>query len=104
MGRITEAELRKIQQHFHAVIRERAAELINKGRLVLPELAPMLRSEEQEAWFPIPGMYGGFKYWFDFEGNEAKLITKSWCRIAEGSGQHHEIIASGSRLVDEGFV
>lgn len=104
MGHITEVDLLEIQRHFHAVIRERAAELINKSGLALPDLAPLLHSQEPKAWFPIPGMYGGFQYWFDFERNEAKLITKSWCRIAEGSGQRHEITASGSRLVDEGFV
>jgi hypothetical protein len=98
------AGLQAIQQHFHEVIRGRAAELIDQHGLKLPELAPLLSSGEPEAWFPIPGMYGGFSYRLEGEGERAKLVTESWCRVAGGSGQRHEITAEGSKLVDEGFV
>lgn len=56
------------------------------------------------AWFPIPGMYGGFSYWLKGEGEDIKLITESWCRVWGGSGQRHEITATGSQLVEVGFV
>lgn len=49
-------------------------------------------------------MYGGFSYWLEGEGEQAKLITESWCRVVGGSGQRHEITAAGSRLLEEGFV
>jgi hypothetical protein len=49
-------------------------------------------------------MYGGFEYRLEGTGSETRLIASSWCRVAEGSGQRHEITAAGSRLVEEGFV
>jgi hypothetical protein len=104
MRQVPEATLRAIQQHFHEVIRGRAAELIDEQGLELPDLSPLLSTDESEAWFPIPGMYGGFRYWLEGEGETAKLITESWCRVVGGSGQRHEITAQGSRLVEEGFV
>ena len=52
-----------IQKNFHAVIRERAGKLIDEHQLELPELALLLTSDEQEMWFDVPGMYGGFSYW-----------------------------------------
>jgi hypothetical protein len=50
-------------------------------------------------WFAIPGRYGGFIYRL-----EPLLVAESWCRVAGGSRQGHEIIASGSKLVEKGFV
>jgi hypothetical protein len=55
-------------------------------------------------WFAVPGMYGGFSYRLETEGEESRLISESWCRVVGGSGERHEINAFGSRLVDEGFV
>ena len=102
--RIPEETLRAIQRHFHEVIRGRAGELIDKNGVSLPELTPLLTSSEPKAWFPIPGMYGGFSYWLEGEGEQAKPISESWCRVVGGSGERHEITANGSRLVDRGFV
>lgn len=104
MQSVPEETLLAIQQHFHEVIRGRAARLIDEQKLELPELTQLLSSDELKAWFPIPGMYGGFSYWFEGEGELAKLVTESWCRVVGGSGQRHEITAQGSKLVDEGFV
>ncbi|MBV8488357.1 MAG: hypothetical protein JO161_08760 [Planctomycetaceae bacterium] len=104
MKHVPEETLRAIQQHFHEVIRGRAAKLIDQHGLKLPELSPLLSSDEPKAWFPVPGMYGGFSYWLEGEGEQAKLVTESWCRVVGGSGQRHEITAEGSKLVDEGFV
>ena len=103
MPQISEQTLRAIQRHFHHVIRERAGDLMSRHQLVLPELAPLLASSEK-AWFPVPGMSGGFSYWLEGEGEQVKLISESWCWVVEGSGQRHEITANGSQLVDEGFV
>jgi hypothetical protein len=104
MRQISEDTLLAIQRHFHAVIRERAGNLIDEHNVVLPELRPLLTAEESNAWFPVPGMYGGFSYRLEGEGAQAKLITESWCRVVGGSGQRHEITADGSRLIEEGFV
>jgi len=104
MGQLPEATLRAIEAHFHAVIRERAAELIDRQGLRLPELSQPLPAEASKAWFPIPGMVGGFSYWMEGAGQSSKLVCESWCRVVEGSGQRHEVTAAGSKLVAEGFV
>jgi hypothetical protein len=95
--------LAEVQRHFHAVIRGRAASLIEEHQLRLPELEPLLELEEPKMWFPVPGMYGGFGYTLTTRGAEVTLITESWCRVVGGSGQRHRI-TSGWRLVEEGFV
>jgi hypothetical protein len=43
-------------------------------------------------------------YWLDGAGQDAVLITESWCRIFDGSGQRHEITSETCKLVEEGFV
>ncbi len=97
----------EIQKHFHTLIRKRAASIESISELKLPELKPLLTEttwEKKKAWFPVPGMYGGFSYWMEGEGLDAKLITESWCRVVGGSGQRHEITRRGAVLVDEGSV
>lgn len=96
--------LRKIQEHFHAVIRGRADALVREHELRLPDLSPLLELEGGGIWFAVPGMYGGFRYWLDTFGVNAKLLTESWCRVESGSGQRHAITSQGYELVDEGFV
>ena len=96
--------LLKLQAQFHAVIRGRAEREVDKHRLRLPELEPLLELDEPNMWFPVPGMYGGFSYRLELAASGPKLISESWCRVVEGSGQMHEITPTGSRLVGEGFV
>ena len=104
MRQIPSAILEAIQRHFHALIRERAGELVDRHGLALPALDASPASAEERAWFPVPGMYGGFSYRWEGTGERARLVVESWCRVVEGSGQRHEITAAGSRLVEEGFV
>ena len=103
-ARIAHLTLQKIQAHFHEIILGRAGDLVQKYRLRLPELETLLEIEHPRMWFPVPGMYGGFSYWIDVEGEDAKLVSKSWCRVVGGSGQRHEITSKEGKLVDEGFV
>lgn len=100
------ATLAVIEHHFHEVIRGRAGDLLKEApELQLPKLDETTpSSEEDAAWFPVPGMYGGFKYWFDFTDEIPKLISQSWCRVVGGSGEEHEITAKRSKLVRQGFV
>lgn len=104
--RIPFGVLRKIQEHFHAVIRGRADDLVLDARLRLPEIAHLLETplDAEPAWFAVPGMYGGFAYRLVADGADARLVAESWCRVSQGSGQRHEITSAGARLVDEGFV
>jgi len=101
--RVPKEVLVAIQWHFHQLMRQRAGRLIDEHGLALPELLPLL-SDTGQVYFPIPGMYGGFRYWLAGEGAQAKLISVSACRIWGGSGQRHEVTASGARLVEEGFI
>lgn len=96
--------LAKMQAHFHEVIRGRVAELVDRNRLRLPELPPLLELEREKVYFPVPGMYGGFSYRLEQDGVNAKLVVESWSRVSGGSGQRHEITSEGSALVAEGFV
>ena len=96
--------LLKLQAHFHSVIRGRAERLVQAQGLRLPELEPLLELEVPQMWFPVPGMYGGFSYRLVDFGVDVKLVSESWCRVAGGSGQRHEITSMGSLLVEEGFV
>jgi len=94
-----------VQAHFHDVIRGRAAEQVREHQLRLPELEPMTEFPlRQRFWFAVPGMYGGFVYWLEQAGDDARLVTESWCRVAGGSGQRHAVTATGQEMVAEGFV
>ena len=95
--------LSQIQKNFHALILERAARLVRENGLRLPELEPLLEFPSNKFSFRVPGMYGGFQYWFANDGNKAKLIAMSSCRVAGGSEKLHEITAQGYTLVEEGF-
>ena len=92
-----------IERRFHEVIRNRIAEF-GVHALPLPRIDPALNTKESESWFAVPGMYGGFHYWFEGEGEDATLVSESWNRIVGGSGQRHLITASEVTLVDQGFV
>ena len=96
--------LLKVQANFHGVIRGRVDELVQQHQLRLPELETLLELDAAEMWFPVPGMYGGFSYRLEAFGVDAALIAESWCRVAGGSGQLHQITSKGSQLVAEGFV
>src|SRR5262245_9537467 len=97
--------LQRLQQHFHELILENETrrQLIEKHGLSLPQLEPLLGTDEP-GWFPIPGMFGGFRYELVGEGPEVKVIAASWSRVVGGSGRRYEITVEGSKLVEEGFV
>lgn len=107
--RVPTGVLLKIQAHFHAVILGRAktefnVEVLREEGLRLPELEPLLEVEAETVWFPVPGMYGGFSYGLRSDGVDAVLVSESWCRVVDGSGERHEITSAGSHLVAAGFV
>jgi hypothetical protein len=96
--------LKAIQGHFHRLITQRADGMVERHAIVLPDLTGLTATRQEPAWFSVLGMHGGFSYWLEGEGAELRLVTESWSRIVEGSGQRHEITAGGARLVEEGFV
>jgi hypothetical protein len=94
----------KVQAHFHAVIRGRAEREIEQHGLRLPELEPLLGFDDLRVWFVVPGTYGGVNYRLLADGVKAKLVSESWSRMVQGSGERHEITSAGSQPVEEGFV
>ncbi len=75
--RVPAEVLRKLEEHFHAVIRGRAGNLIDEHGVQLPTLALLLTQAEPKAWFPVPGMYGGFHYWLEGHGEDTRLVSES---------------------------
>jgi hypothetical protein len=98
MNQIPEESLQQIEHYFHELMKQRAGGFIAYHNVELPKLEFNVNQDKQ--WFPIPGMYGGFSYWWEQE----TLITESWCRVVGGSGQRHKITTQGFELLEEGFV
>ena len=97
-------DLDRVQAHFHALIRSRAGDQLRGHAKDLPTLAVDVAQEDDPVLFPIEGMQGGFKYWWDPTSSDLRLMTESWSGVVAGSGQLHEITPSGARLLGEGFV
>ena len=97
-------DLERVQAHFHTLIRSRAGDRLGDQASSLPQLSKEEGSEEEPGWFPIDGMDGGFKYWWDAPAARLRLMSESWSRAVAGSGQLHEITPAGARLLGEGFV
>ncbi len=55
-------------------------------------------------WFPIPGMYGGFKRELLRDGEHAMLQADRWCRVASGYEERHLISARGVVMQDDTFA
>jgi hypothetical protein len=93
-----------LEGRFHEVIWQRVDEPVTADTIRLPVLEPLLELPKPAMWFAVPGMYGGFS--FTLRGTRTKpvLISESWCRIVDGSGQRHKITLDGVELVEEGFV
>lgn len=97
-------DLDRVQAHFHELIRARAGERLGAEGVSLPTLAKGRGTEEEPIEFPVSGMSGGFKYWWDVSSPALRLMSESWSRTVPGSGQLHEVTPTGARLLGEGFV
>jgi len=97
-------DLQALEEALGTLISQRLADLCLDLPATFPVLGHPLPTAEAPAWWPVPGMYGGFSYWGEkaVEGN--RLIVESWSRVVGGSGQRHAVSASGSTLLEEGFV
>lgn len=102
---IASVQLVAIQARCHELIRHRA---VDEGGLELsvelPILSANLDDYAEKLWFPVPGTYGGFAYQLVMEHATSVLITESWCRVVEGSGQAHRITTLTTELIAEGFA
>ncbi|SFW46621.1 ankyrin repeat domain-containing protein [Amycolatopsis australiensis] len=84
---VTRDVLRGLEEQLHLLIRGRAAELVLKWQLRLPQLAPLTEMTEPKLWFPVPELYGGFS----IELHETELQVKSWNRVVEGWARTHRV-------------
>jgi len=96
-------DLELLAAHLHRVIMGRAESLVHREALRLPLLTPLLEAPEPTMWFPVPGMYGGFKIHLHTVPTP-QLTVESWSRVADGSGRRHQVTTTGWELVDKGFV
>lgn len=94
----------EVQELFHGLIRARARGGGISAPRKLPKLIDATGTAADPVWFPVPGMYGGFAYWLEWQEDDPQLHAQSWCRVVSGSGQYHLITSKEVRLIDEGFV
>lgn len=95
------ADLRDIESYLQTLVVIRARSFGVDGPLRLPQAGPIWEIESGASmWCSIPGMYGGFKLYRD----GAELVSESWCRIVDGSGQKHRITPDGVLLESDGFA
>lgn len=97
-------ELKLMQVNFHEVIHERVASLVQKHNLILPVLSLLLEdiSKDKEVYFDIPGMYGGFTYWFEFDSTKTEIMSlysRSSSRLVGDSEQLHKCTTEGWQLI-----
>jgi cobalamin biosynthesis protein CobD/CbiB len=59
---VVKQTLTALERHLHALIRERAGALVEEHKLRLAELEPLTEVTDPTFWFPVLGMYGGFRY------------------------------------------
>ena len=92
-----------IQELFHGLTRATIRIFCSGQELWLPQLSILTEPGQAAIWFPIPGMYGGFRCWLDETGESPALIAESFCRIVDGSGRRHRITSNEVILVETGF-
>lgn len=91
----------KIHCNFSKLILKRVKELSKIESFALPTKEDVELSFKEEQWFPVEGMYGGFKYKVIYDQSKGYvLISTSWCRVMGGSGQTHEITENGCTLIE----
>lgn len=101
---VTPELLRAIEGHLHGVIRGRLAGQLPVPRK-LPRLGEPLPTESEPGWFPVSGMYGGFKFWMAEDATEGpRLICESWSRVSDDSWQRHVITPEGAELIEDGLA
>ncbi|GAB2864616.1 ankyrin repeat domain-containing protein [Streptomyces deserti] len=91
--------LARLQQNLQRLIRYRAgledgSDLATQQGLRLPEVEVLTELEHPVCWFPVPGMYGGFK--IQMRGRE--LIVDSWIRVVGGSERTDRVTVDGVEL------
>lgn len=93
--------LQLLEIQFHKVIDSRVKNLMHKNDNIYPDLK---NYDGKKTYHAIVGMYRGFNYYIEQEGDNYVLYCDCWSRICGGSGQTHRITINSFELIDEGFV
>ena len=93
-------QLLRLNAQFHHLIMERAAHLVGEQDLCLPKIDPLVALDQPLLWFPVPGMYGGFRAELHRAGPEPQLLVSSWNRVVGGSGQTHIVMPHGYVMLE----
>lgn len=96
---VDEDVLAGLDLHLAAVVEGRIRPQLDV-QLRHPQCAVLTEIEGRTLWYPVPGMYGGFKV----ELREDHLYVESWMRPVDGSGQGHLVTRDGAILARTGFV
>lgn len=92
-------DLERLQDNLHRLIRFRAddgrgSDIPAWNALRLPEIEPLTELAHPVCWFPVPGMYGGFR----FELRDGELTVDSWIRVVGGSERTDRVTVRGVEL------
>jgi len=100
---VADGVMAELEKNFHSLIMSRADFLVQKHSLRLPQLDMILECEKLTGYFPVVGMYGGFRVFLKQEDSNLKLTSRSECRVVGGSGQTHEVTVAGVSLIEDGW-
>jgi hypothetical protein len=93
----------RLQYHLHRLIRHRAGvedgpDLATRQGMRLPEVEVLTELPYPACWFPVPGMYGGFK----IRLSGGRLTVDSWIRIVGGSERTDTVTVDGVSVQEGG--
>ncbi|WP_053667102.1 ankyrin repeat domain-containing protein [Streptomyces sp. MMG1121] len=93
----------RLQYHLHRLIRHRAgledgSDLATQQGMRLPEVEVLTELSHPVCWFPVPGMYGGFK----IRLSDSELTVDSWIRIVGGSERTDVVRVDGVNVQEGG--
>lgn len=97
------ADILRIEQRLHTLIRSRVEAFDLATPRDMPHLQGLRATKKEPAWFPVGGMYGGFRYYFDSTRTHPRLVVESWSRVVGGSGERHHLTPTSTKLVGNGF-
>ncbi|WP_129311430.1 ankyrin repeat domain-containing protein [Streptomyces sp. L2] len=94
-----------LRRNLHRLIHHRTGDgnrpdLATREELRLPDAEILTELARPVCWFPVPGMYGGFR--IELTGGE--LTVDSWVRVVEGSERTDRVTACGVHLQEGGLL
>lgn len=98
---VPEDTLAQLEYVLHALIAGQAFQLLRESSITPPQLGPLTETYDSVMWFPVPGMYGGFRIELISDEQTFELDVANWCRVVEGSNTRHRVRPNGFEPVVE---